>query len=50
MINGLRIGDGGAFENRQPNSCTMPNRSTNIEFTTVCPTIANTMLADALYY
>ena len=37
--NGLRIGDGGAFEKRQP------NRNTNVEFTTVSPTIANTMLA-----
>jgi hypothetical protein len=42
--NGLRIGDGGAFEKRQPTFVQMPNRITNVEFITVSPTIANTML------
>ena len=42
--NGLRIGDGGAFEKRQPTFVQMPNRITNVEFRTVSPTIANTML------
>jgi hypothetical protein len=27
----------------------MPDKSTNVEFTTVCPTIANTMLAVVLF-
>jgi hypothetical protein len=48
--NGLRIGDGGAFGKRQPNICTNANRITNAEFTTVSPTIANTMLAAAFFF
>jgi hypothetical protein len=43
--NGLRIGDGGAFEKRQHNIAQMSNRISNIEIITVSPTIANTMLA-----
>ena len=43
--NGLRIGDGGAFEKRLTPSLQKSNRITNVEFTTVSPTIANTMLA-----
>jgi hypothetical protein len=31
-----------------PTFAQMPNKSTNIEFTTVCPTIANPMLAVVL--
>ena len=42
--NGLRIGDGGAFEKHQFSIYTMPNGITNVEFTTVSPNIANTML------
>lgn len=41
----LRISDSGEFGKRQPNVCTDTNRSTNVEFTTISPTIANTMLA-----
>ena len=41
--NGLRIGEGGAFGERQPNICT------NVEVTTVCPTIANTMLTAVFF-
>ena len=43
--NGLRIGDGGHLKNVCPTFAKMPNRITTVEFTTVCPTIANTMLA-----
>jgi len=43
--NGLRPGDGGAFEKRLPNFAQKPNKITNGEFTTVCPTIAKPMLA-----
>jgi len=35
----------GHLENVSPTFAQMPNRSTNVEFTTVSPTIANTMLA-----
>lgn len=42
--NGSRIGDGGAFENVIPTFTQKPNRRTNVEFITVRPTIANTML------
>ena len=47
--NGLRIGDGGAFGKLQPDIAQMPIRITNVEFTTVCPTIANTMLAAGIF-
>ena len=46
--NGLRLGDGGAFEKRQLNIIQMPNRITNVEFTTVSPTIAKPMLCGRL--
>ena len=36
-VNGLRIGDGGAFGKRQPTFAQMLNRITNVEFTTVAP-------------
>ena len=42
--NVLRIGDGGTFEIVSPKFAQMPNRITNVEFTTVNPAIANTML------
>jgi len=45
--NGLRLGDGGALKNVSPTFVQMPNSSTNVEFTTVCPTIAKPMLAAA---
>jgi hypothetical protein len=45
MANGLRIGDGGEFENVSPTFAQMLNRNTNVEFATVSPTNANTMLA-----
>jgi len=35
----------GHLKNVSPTFAQMPNRITNVEFTTVCPTIANTMLA-----
>ncbi|WP_026995193.1 hypothetical protein [Flectobacillus major] len=35
----------GHLKNVSPTFAQMPNRSTNVEFTTVSPTIANTMLA-----
>jgi hypothetical protein len=35
----------GHLENVSPTFEQMPNRITNVEFTTVSPTIANTMLA-----
>lgn len=38
--NGLGIGDGEAFEKRQPTFTQIPNRNTNVEFTTVSSTIA----------
>ena len=44
MPNGLRIGEGRAFENRQSKLSTNVDRSSSVEFTTVSPTIANLML------
>jgi hypothetical protein len=35
----------GHLKNVSPTLAQMPNRITNVEFTTVSPTIANTMLA-----
>jgi hypothetical protein len=35
----------GHLKNVSPTFAQMPDRSTNVEFTTVCPTIANMMLA-----
>jgi len=35
----------GHLKNGSPTFVQMPNRSTNVEFTSVSPTIANTMLA-----
>lgn len=35
----------GYLKNVSPNFAQKPNRITNVEFTTVCPTFANTMLA-----
>ena len=52
--NGLRIGDGGAFEKRQPTFVQMPNRITNVEFVPkafgISPTIDNTMLAVSCFF
>jgi hypothetical protein len=38
----------GYLKNVSPTFAQMPNRITNVEFTTVSPTIANTMLSAAL--
>jgi hypothetical protein len=38
----------GHLKNVSPTFAQMPNRITNVEFTTVSPTIANTMLAAAV--
>jgi len=35
----------GYLKNVSPKFAQMPNRNTNVDFTTVSPTIANTMLA-----
>jgi len=35
----------GHLKNGSPTFAQMPNRITNVEFTTISPTIANTMLA-----
>jgi len=40
----------GHLKNVSPTFAQMPDRSTNVEFTTVSPTIANTMLAAVLFY
>jgi hypothetical protein len=39
----------GHLKNVSPTFAQMPNRITNVEFTTVSPTIANTMLYDVLF-
>jgi hypothetical protein len=39
----------GHLENVSTTFAQMPDRITNVEFTTVSPTIANTMLAAALF-
>jgi hypothetical protein len=38
----------GHLKKISPTFAQMPNRSTNVEFTTVCPTIAKPMLAVVL--
>jgi len=39
--NASRLGDDGAFEKRQPIFAQMPTRSTNVEFSAVCPLLPN---------
>jgi hypothetical protein len=39
----------GHLKNVSPTFAQMPNRITNVEFTTVNPTIANTMLATVMF-
>jgi hypothetical protein len=43
--NGYVLAMVGHLKNVSPTFAQMPNRNTNVEFITVCPTIANTMLA-----
>ena len=43
--NGYVLAMVGHLKNVSPTFAQMPNRITNVEFTTVSPTIANTMLA-----
>jgi hypothetical protein len=43
--NGYVLAMVGQLKNVSPTFVQMPDRSTNVEFTTVSPTIANTMLA-----
>lgn len=40
----------GHLKNVSPAFALMPNRITNVEFTTISSTIANTMLAEVLFY
>jgi hypothetical protein len=40
----------GHLENISSTFAQMPNRITNVEFTTVSPTIANTMLVAVFYF
>jgi carbamoylphosphate synthase large subunit len=40
----------GHLKNVSPAFAQMPNRITNVEFTTVSPTIANTMLAVRCFF
>ncbi len=44
--NGYVLAMVGQLKNVSPTFAPMPNRSTDVEFTTVSPTIANTMLCD----
>ena len=48
--NGSQLCEGWAFEKRQPDLKTKPNRITNDAFITVCPTIIKLTLADVLLF
>ncbi|WP_255037888.1 hypothetical protein [Lacihabitans soyangensis] len=46
--NGYVLAMVGHLKNVSPTFAQMPNRITNVDFTTVCPTIANTMCVPSM--
>jgi hypothetical protein len=48
--NGWVLAMVGHLKNVSPTFAQKPDRNTNVEFTTVCPTIANTMLVAVLTF
>jgi hypothetical protein len=50
LNNGYVLAMVGHLKNVSPTFAQMPNRITNVEFTTVSPTIANTMLVAAITF
>jgi hypothetical protein len=50
LYNGYVLAKVGHLKYVSPTFAQMPNRSTDVEFTTVSPTIANTMLGTGIDY